>query len=68
MNNEPFSADLCPLCSRPLRPEFRSTRPSGQQNRPVRVWFDRYHCDHCEAADPIRKQEWADIMNARHKP
>ncbi|WP_329254454.1 hypothetical protein [Streptomyces canus] len=61
MTNELIYADLCPLCSRPLRPEFRSSQPSGQQNHPARVWFYRYRCDGCEAARP---QQFWEVMRA----
>ncbi|MGA5198298.1 hypothetical protein [Streptomyces exfoliatus] len=42
MTNDLIYADSCPLCSRPLRPEFRRSRPSAQQAGPALVWFDRY--------------------------
>ncbi|MFE4310447.1 hypothetical protein ACFRR6_30875 [Streptomyces sp. NPDC056891] len=64
MTNELIYTDTCPLCSRPLRPEFRRTQPSAQQDHPARVWFDRYHCDSCEAARP---QQFADVMRARYE-
>ncbi|MGA4960526.1 hypothetical protein [Streptomyces lavendulocolor] len=57
-------ADPCPLCSRTLRPEFRSTRPSAQQNHPARIDFHRYHCVGCEAARP---QEFYDAMRALYE-
>ncbi|MEV8605980.1 hypothetical protein AB0465_39640 [Streptomyces griseoviridis] len=59
MLNELIHADLCPLCSRPMRPEFRSVGHSAQQDHPARTDFHRYHCDTCEAARP---QEFYDAM------
>lgn len=64
MLNEMIYTDPCPLCSRPLRPEFRRSRPSAQQNGPARVWFTGYRCDGCEATRP---QQWAEAMRARYK-
>jgi hypothetical protein len=61
MTNELIYTDLCPLCSCPLRPEFRSTRPSSQQDLPARTWFYRHRCDGCEAVRP--QQFWA-VMRA----
>ncbi|WP_458339118.1 hypothetical protein [Streptomyces sp. 372A] len=43
MLNELLYADLCPLCSRPMRPEFRSVGRSAQQDHPARTDFHRYH-------------------------
>ncbi|WP_327372348.1 hypothetical protein [Streptomyces sp. NBC_01217] len=64
MINEPLYGDPCPLCSLPLRPEFRRTRPSGQQDHLALVWFDRYRCDGCEAARP---QQFWDVMRALYE-
>jgi hypothetical protein len=61
MLNELIYADPCPLCSRPMRPEFRSVGRSAQQDHPARTDFHRYHCDSCEAARP---QEFHDAMRA----
>lgn len=64
MTNELIYEDLCPLCSCSLRPEFRSTRPSGQQAHPARTGFHRYRCDGCEATRP---QQFWDVMRALYK-
>ncbi|MFE5669228.1 hypothetical protein ACFQ7W_35580 [Streptomyces niveus] len=64
MLNELIYTDLCPLCSRPMRPEFRSIGPSAQRDHPARTDFLRYHCDGCEAARP---QEFYDAMRARYE-
>ncbi|MEU9376501.1 hypothetical protein AB0D94_22385 [Streptomyces sp. NPDC048255] len=64
MINESLYADLCPLCSCPLRPEFRSTRPSGQQDQPARTWLYRYRCAGCEAARP---QQFWDVLRALYE-
>ncbi|MEV0037826.1 hypothetical protein [Streptomyces sp. NPDC050804] len=64
MTDELICADLCPLCSRPLRPEFRSTRPSAQQDHPARVWFYRYHCDSCQS---VRPHPFWDVMRALYE-
>ncbi|MEV4999208.1 hypothetical protein [Streptomyces niveus] len=64
MTNELIHADARPLCSRPLRPEFRSTRPSAQQDHPARVWFYRYRCASCET---VRPQTFWDMMRALHE-
>ncbi|MFD4946703.1 hypothetical protein ACFWNT_30270 [Streptomyces sp. NPDC058409] len=64
MTHEPVHEDLCPLCRRPLRPEYRRTHPSGQQDGPARVWFYRYRCNGCEAARP---QQFADVMRALYE-
>ncbi|MFG2394625.1 hypothetical protein ACGFYF_37950 [Streptomyces lavendulae] len=63
MNDEAIYADSCPLCLRPLRPEFGRSRESGQQNGPARVWFAGYRCDGCEATRP---QQFWDAMSARY--
>lgn len=64
MNHELIHADPCPLCSRTMTPEFRSTGRSGQQDHPARTDFIRYHCDHCETARP---QEFNDTMRALYE-
>ncbi|MFE6270485.1 hypothetical protein OG590_38455 (plasmid) [Streptomyces goshikiensis] len=64
MTNELIYTDPCPLCSRPMRPEFRSTRRSAQQDQPARTDFIRYHCDGCEAARP---QEFYDVMRTLYE-
>ncbi|MFH8789219.1 hypothetical protein [Streptomyces roseoverticillatus] len=64
MDHEPVHEDLCPLCLRPLRPEYRRTRPSGQQNHPARVRFYWYRCNGCEAA---RLQQFADMVRALYE-
>ncbi|MEU9379399.1 hypothetical protein AB0D94_37375 [Streptomyces sp. NPDC048255] len=61
MTTQVIYADPCPLCSRPLRPQFGRTRESGQHDGPARVWFQRYRCDSCEATRP---QQFADVMRA----
>ncbi|WP_411575218.1 hypothetical protein [Streptomyces fradiae] len=57
-------ADPCPLCSRPMGPEFRSVGRSAQQDHPARTDFLRNHCDGCEAARP---QEFYDAMRALYE-
>ncbi|WP_331751698.1 hypothetical protein OG215_40960 (plasmid) [Streptomyces globisporus] len=64
MLNELIYADLCPLCSRQMRPEIRSISGSAQQDHPARTDFHRYRCDVCEAARP---QEFYDAMRARYE-
>ncbi|MFF8919163.1 hypothetical protein ACF08M_39205 [Streptomyces sp. NPDC015032] len=61
MVRELIYADLCPLCSRPMQPEFRSIGGSAQQDNPARIDFHRYHCDICEATRP---QEFFDATRA----
>ncbi|MGV4989129.1 hypothetical protein ACVB8X_43115 [Streptomyces sp. NRAIS4] len=64
MTTELLYADRCPLCRQPLRPEYRHSQPSAQQDDPARVWFYRYRCDGCEAARP---QQFADVMRALYE-
>ncbi|MFH9090771.1 hypothetical protein [Streptomyces sp. NPDC017673] len=64
MLNEMIYADPCPLCSRPMQPEFRSVGRSAQQDHPARTDFHPYHCDGCEAARP---QECYDAMRPRYE-
>lgn len=64
MTNELLHGDICPLCSRPMRPEFRSVGGSAQQDHPARTDFHRYHCDGCETARP---QEFFDAMRALYE-
>ncbi|MFJ1847109.1 hypothetical protein [Streptomyces sp. NPDC088146] len=64
MLNELIYTDPCPLCSRPMRPEFRSSGRSAQQDHPARTDFHRYHCDSCEAARP---QKFFDAMRALYE-
>ncbi|MFD6294040.1 hypothetical protein ACFWFU_04320 [Streptomyces sp. NPDC060235] len=64
MLNELIYADPCPLCSRPMRPGFRSSGRSAQQDHPARTDFVRYHCDSCEAARP---QEFYGAMGALYE-
>ncbi|MFJ8162475.1 hypothetical protein ACIRBY_16310 [Streptomyces sp. NPDC096136] len=60
MTDEVIYADSCPLCLRPLRPEFGRSRESGLDG-PARVWFKGYRCDGCEATQP--EQFWAAIRD-----
>jgi transposase-like protein len=64
MTNELLHRDLCPLCSHPMWPEFRSVGRSAQQDHPARTDFHRYHCDSCEAT---RTQEFHDAMRALYE-
>ncbi|WP_329028088.1 hypothetical protein [Streptomyces sp. NBC_00690] len=63
MNNEQISADLCPLCRRPL-----TLRPTVvvRSNTPYPTRTDYLpHCTTC-ANDMTRAQQWNDLMNARY--
>jgi RNase P subunit RPR2 len=64
MNNEQLHQDLCPMCHRPLTELPTVVVRSHQSNYPARIDTKPY-CEPCDTGDPIRRQEWANMMNAR---